>query len=742
MNVLLERSTQQPPLGAPPAHELWCAIASLSLGGAEKIVLDWARRVAPPWRVHLVVLRDRVHEWPVPAGVRVTRLGGERIEAQLRELGAALVASGATVCLAHLLRAAERKALASAGARVVPVLHNAAAGWLEPARELTADPLVIAVSGACARELCAAGFGGQVSIIRHVPERARSNPEDRAALRQRWRIPLDACVIGMVGAIKPQKDYGRALAALAALQSRRSAYLAILGGPVGLHARANWHELLGEIERLGVRERVALPGFTPDASALLCAFDLLLNTSRHEGTSMATLEALVQGLPVVATHVGGQGELPSPSLTLVPPHAGADVIATTIDTALRRRAASPERGRRPDWATFPAHRLWTHAALGAPSGRGSRLTFVTANLNAGGAQRSLVNLVGALSGTFPIDVAVCGDSTAEAFQRTLAATGARVYRPAAGRDAFDHAEMLLSELRAGDSACVCYWNVDAKIKLLVTRALAASSIRLVDVSPGPDSFAELQQTAVFQRWLSFDADQYHARLDRLVLKFDGKSPPGCEGKRRVIPNGVLTNARPKQDYALGEAPRVVVSGRLAPAKMAIEAVLAMAHVWPALPRAELHFFGGAEPRHHDYGERLLRIAEDERDRRVFFHGPNADTSRLREFDVALVLGRGQGCPNALLEALALGLPTVANVDGGTPEQILHRETGLLISDVTPVTLAGALLVLLTDRALAERLGRSGRRHVVAHFGIERMARAYTELFRELGVVPEVSSQTA
>ena len=71
MNVLLERTTLQPPLGAPPAHELWCAIASLSLGGAEKMVLDWARRVAPPWRVHLVVLRDRAHEWPVPAGVRV-----------------------------------------------------------------------------------------------------------------------------------------------------------------------------------------------------------------------------------------------------------------------------------------------------------------------------------------------------------------------------------------------------------------------------------------------------------------------------------------------------------------------------------------------------------------------------------------------------------------------------------------------------------------------------------------------
>src|SRR5687767_14484241 len=66
---------RQPPLVAGAPAELHAAIAGLALGGAERIVVDWARRIQPPWTPHLIVLRDHTHEWPVPPAVRVTRLG-------------------------------------------------------------------------------------------------------------------------------------------------------------------------------------------------------------------------------------------------------------------------------------------------------------------------------------------------------------------------------------------------------------------------------------------------------------------------------------------------------------------------------------------------------------------------------------------------------------------------------------------------------------------------------------------
>src|SRR5262249_53875316 len=158
--------------------------------------------------------------------------------------------------------------------------------------------------------------------------------------------------------------------------------------------------------------------------------------------------------------------------------------------------------------------------------------------------------------------------------------------------------------------------------------------------------------------------------------------------------------------------------RIAPAKFLVEIVQAMAIVRQTIPRAELHVFGGAEPRHRDYEQSVRGAAADAIDRTVFFHGPSGNSiDRLAEFDLFVVLGKEQGSPNALLEALAAGLPCIANDDGGTAEQIEDERTGLLLRDRTPETLADAIARLLGDRALAARLGRAGRAHVRQAFSM-------------------------
>src|SRR5439155_25178346 len=100
-----------------------------------------------------------------------------------------LARSRVPVCVCHLLTAVERDALAADGAFIVPVLHNARAGWLEDAAALRGARHVIAVSAAAAADLRREGCDAAVSVIRHIPRPRRFAPGARAAWRRSWRVP-------------------------------------------------------------------------------------------------------------------------------------------------------------------------------------------------------------------------------------------------------------------------------------------------------------------------------------------------------------------------------------------------------------------------------------------------------------------------------------------------------------------------------------------------------------------------
>ena len=59
------------------------------------------------------------------------------------------------------------------------------------------------------------------------------------------------------------------------------------------------------MQRLGLHSRVSLPGAATDPTEELCAADLFVLPSREEGMSIALLEAMVLGIPVVATSIEG-----------------------------------------------------------------------------------------------------------------------------------------------------------------------------------------------------------------------------------------------------------------------------------------------------------------------------------------------------------------------------------------------------------------------------------------------------
>jgi glycosyltransferase involved in cell wall biosynthesis len=84
---------------------------------------------------------------------------------------------------------------------------------------------------------------------------------------------------------------------------------------------------------------------------------------------------------------------------------------------------------------------------------------------------------------------------------------------------------------------------------------------------------------------------------------------------------------------------------------------------------------------------------------------------VKAFDDAwllLLASRSEGTPRVVLEALCRGRAVVGARAGGIPDVVWNGETGLLVDPDSPAEIADALVRVLSDRALAERLGAEGR----------------------------------
>jgi len=78
-----------------------------------------------------------------------------------------------------------------------------------------------------------------------------------------------------------------------------------------------------------------------------------------------------------------------------------------------------------------------------------------------------------------------------------------------------------------------------------------------------------------------------------------------------------------------------------------------------------------------------------------------------------------------------GKPVVASRVGGIAETVLDGETGLLVPVGNDAALADAILRLLNDPALAQRVAAAARRYVETEFTMERMADQYRAVYEEV-----------
>ncbi len=88
-------------------------------------------------------------------------------------------------------------------------------------------------------------------------------------------------------------------------------------------------------------------------------------------------------------------------------------------------------------------------------------------------------------------------------------------------------------------------------------------------------------------------------------------------------------------------------------------------------------------------------------------------------------------PNAVLEAMASGLPVIASRIAGSEELVVDGETGLLFPSEDVDSLRAALRKLLTDAALRQKMGSASRRHMEESYSWKSTARQYELLLEQV-----------
>lgn len=152
------------------------------------------------------------------------------------------------------------------------------------------------------------------------------------------------------------------------------------------------------------------------------------------------------------------------------------------------------------------------------------------------------------------------------------------------------------------------------------------------------------------------------------------------------------------------------------------------------PNVRFVFVGDGE-RRKSFEEQISRLGLE---KHFLFLGRRDDVPRILGCcDIGVLPSRAEGLPNAVLEYLAAGLPSIASRVGGNVEIVQDRKTGLLVTANDPAALREAILRLLRDPLYARELGSNGRVLVTVEFSFQRLIektdQMYTELLQSRGV---------
>ncbi len=540
---------------------------------------------------------------------------------------------------------------------------------------------------------------------------------------------------------RPQKRLHLLPAIVAALHAQgQRAALVLAGEPSHGNeiAEAEITRFEAEARACGMEQWVHHIGPLHDAALanLLAGADVFVSTSEFEGLSLAQLEALSAGLPVVASDVAGAREVPG--IRLVPVDASSEDYASAIlaEAGFTRTSTT----RLPADFTVAAstwrYRWLLRAASGIALRAGrkrSGLVLITNNFAVGGAQSSAARLLHHLHQFgHHVRAVVLQERKSDPTPGLLRVRASGL--PVAILPTPDVVEPdvalhgWLDEMASHPPHAVLFWNAIPEYKLLIADALP--DVPVWEVSPGemlhdslqrwfakPRPGLPLRTTLDYGAMLAGFIVKQHAEIEQARAAF---------GKQvHCIANGVPVPAQCPPSRARGNTIIFGTAARLSPHKRIEDLLDAFRMLVTGDIKAELHIAGDVDGELEDYAANLRASAHDlpvrwlgNVERIDAFH---------REIDIFVMISEPAGCPNAIIEAMASGLPVIATAIGGAVDLIEDGRSGVLVPPREAVCLAHAMIALASDAALCIRLGHAAWDRARACFSVERMAADYARV---------------
>ena len=259
-------------------------------------------------------------------------------------------------------------------------------------------------------------------------------------------------------------------------------------------------------------------------------------------------------------------------------------------------------------------------------------------------------------------------------------------------------------------------------------AMASMALSMLTRSPTPALVAarrvdfRLKRNS-FSRWKYRQVDLFIASSNAIrdLLMAGGVAAANVVTVYEGIDVGRIERLAPvnvrAQFFLPHNAPVVGNVAALVPHKSQLHLIDAMPTVLAQVPDARLVVLGEGPLR----SQLEHRVKQLHLERHVVLPGFRDDVlACIKGFDLFVLSSETEGLGTSLLDAMAAGKACIGTRAGGIPEAVADGETGLIVPTRDPAALAQAIVRLLQDEPLRQRMGEAGRARATEHFSVEKM----------------------